>query len=216
MSKLKKKISKQKLKKKMKEVATTLDWIDIESVEENHIQLKGKKNNIVVGIKLTPHSLFLNSRAEQVKRIHLLRTSLNRLNMDLWHGFVFNPVNLDSYISMLSRQAYGETDPVILEMIDDDMEKANAFIRDFRELEFFIMIKGTIGNKFEDQYHQLQVAIRNAQFTYKQLNRIDFENYLSYAFENSYVNDFYFSRGIFADDLDGKNFVPFNEEEEDE
>ena len=199
---IKKYTEKRNLKRNRKETATTLKWIDIEEVCEHHLRLKGKKNNIVVGIKLDPHSLFLNSSAEQRKRIHLLRMSLNRLNMDLWHGFVFNPVNLDSYVSVLSRQAIGETDPVILEMIDDDIEKAAAFIRDFRELEFFIMLKGTIGNKFEDQFHQLQVAIKGAMFSFKQLNRIDFDNYISYAFENTLINDYYFSRGIFEEDLD--------------
>ncbi|MDQ0363245.1 hypothetical protein [Breznakia pachnodae] len=195
-------VEKRNKKRTRKEVATTLQWIDIEEVCEHHIRLKGKKNNIIVGIKLDPHSLFLNSRAEQTKRIHLLRMSLNRLNMDLWHGFVFNPVNLDSYISMLSRQAIGETDPVILEMIDDDIDKAGAFIRDFRELEFFIMLKGTVGNKFEDQFHQLQASLKSALFTFKQLNRIDYDNYISYAFENTLVNDYYFSRGIFGEDMD--------------
>lgn len=175
--------------------------MDIEEVCEHHIRLKGKKNNIVVGIKLDPHSLFLDDRGEQVRRIHLLRMALNRLNMDMWHGFVFNPVNLDFYVSMLSRQTQGENDEVVLQMIDDDIEKANAFKRDYRELEFFIMIRGSVGTKFEDAFHQLQVSMRSAMFTFKQLNRIDFDNYLAYAFENPLANDYYFSRGLF-DDID--------------
>lgn len=197
---LKKKKAQIELKNQRKEAATTLSWIDIEEICDHHIRLKGDKNNIIVGLKLDPHSLFLDSKAEQTKRIHMLRIALNRLNMEIWHGYVFNPVNLDSYITSLSKDAYGETDPVVLEMIDDDIEKAHAFIQNFRELEFFIMIKGTVGTKLDDNFHLLQIAMRSAGFTYKQLNRIDYENYVAYAFENDIVNDYYFSRGIFGED----------------
>ncbi|MFV0380760.1 MAG: hypothetical protein ACK5KR_00775 [Breznakia sp.] len=197
-----KKQKKKSLKKKKKELKSTLEWMDIDSVHSHHIRLKGKKNNMVIGVKLDPYSIFLNSPQEQSRRINIFRLALNRLHFDLYHGYVFNPVNLDSYMSMLAGQQHRESDAAIMEMIDDDVEKAKAFIRDFRELEFFIMIKGTAGSKLDDQFHLLQTSLTNAKFTFKQLNRIDFENYIAYAFENPLANDFYFSRGIFGEEME--------------
>lgn len=120
------------------------------------------------------------------------------MNFDIWHGYVFNPVNLDSHLGGLMRQSQIENDEVIKEMLDDDIEKALLFIQTYRELEFFVMLKGKPNKKFDDQFHQLKSALTNAKFHIKTLNRIDFDNYISFVFENELVNDYYFSKGIFA------------------
>lgn len=203
-------------KKEVKKVKTTIDWLQIDKVHENYVELaKGKKNEILCGIKLDPHSLFLDSKSDQTHRIHLLRSALNRLNFDIWHGFVFNPVNLDSHLVLLARQMIIETDDVIKEMLEDDMDKARGFIQDYRELEFFMMIKGKPGNKFDDRFHQLQVAIQNADLSTKTLNHLDFDNFIAYQFENQLINDFYFSRGIFDENY-LENIKEEMEEENDE
>lgn len=214
---LKKRIKKatKEQEKVIKKSKTTLDWIDIENVHENYVELsKNKKAEVMVGIKIEPHSIFLDNKAEQNRSIHLLRSAFNRLNFDIFHGFVFNPVNLDSHLMMLARQLMIENDGVIKEMLEDDMEKAAAFIQNYRELEFFMMIKGKQGKKLEDQFHQLQVAMQNADLKIKILNRIDFDNLIAYQFENQMINDFYFSRGIF--DLDTYMADETSTEEEDD
>lgn len=183
-----------------KKIKSTLDWLQVEKVNEYHMDIvSGKKHEVALGIKLEPHSLFLDNPSEQKRRIHLLRSSLNRLAFDIWHGFVFNPVNLDTHLVGLMKQANSETDKVIKEMIEDDIEKAMIFIQNYRELEFFMIIKGKPGKKTEDSYHQLKMAMTSAKFQIKPLNRIDFDNYIAFAFENELVNDFYFSKGVFAD-----------------
>lgn len=46
-------------KKAKQSIKSTIDWIDIEEVKEDHIVLANKnKREIVVGVKLEPHSLF--------------------------------------------------------------------------------------------------------------------------------------------------------------
>lgn len=208
---------KVEIRKATKQIKTTLDFLEIDKVNEFHIDLRdGKKVEVVIGIKLDPHSLFLDSYQEQKRRIHQLRSALNRLPFDIFHGFVFNPVNLDSYLLMLIRQMSIETDEVIVEMLQDDIDKAQAFIQAYRELEFFMMIKGKPSNKLEDKYHQLLTAIKSAGFEPKALNRLDFDNYISYAFENQLINDYYFSRGVF-DHTEGIEIVQQEaQEEEDE
>ncbi len=193
-----KKLKKLKVKEAKIKIKSTIDFIDVDSVNEYHLTLKkGKTEEIVIGIKITPYSLFLDSHEDQLKRISLLRDAFNKLNFDLWHAYVFNPVNLDKNLLHLYKQAEIEDDIKIKQMLYDDIEKINLFIQSYRELEFFIMIKGKDDKKLEDNYLQLQSAFKHAGFDYKVLNRLDFDNYLSYSLENDLVNDFYFSRGVF-------------------
>lgn len=199
--KVKMNMKKNKKKVELKKIKTTLDWLDVEKVNETSIELKkGKKQEYLVGLKIEPHSIFLDSYSEQLRRINLLRNAWNRLPFTIWHGFVFNPVNLDSYLLNLAKQMSVEQDAVIKEMLQDDIDKALTFTQIYRELEFFIMIKEKPGKALEDMYNQLLSAIKSAGFQYKKLNRIDYDNYISYAFENSIVNDYYFSRGVFKEE----------------
>lgn len=199
--KVKMNMKKNKKKIEMKKIKTTLDWLNVEKVNETSIELKkGKKQEYLIGLKIEPHSIFLDSYNEQSRRINLLRNAWNRLPFPIWHGFVFNPVNLDSYLLNLAKQMSVEQDDVIKEMLQDDIDKALTFTQIYRELEFFIMIKEKPGKALEDMYNQLLSAIKSAGFQYKKLNRIDYDNYISYAFENSIVNDYYFSRGVFKEE----------------
>ncbi len=195
-------MKKNKQKKiEKKKIQSTLDWLHIDKVHEQHVELKkGKKKEFVVGVKLVPHAIFLDSYHEQLRRIHLLRNAMNRLTFDLWHGFVFNPVNLDTYLLMLVKQMAVESDEVIKEMLQDDIDKAMAFTQVYRELEFFILIKNKPGKKLEDQYSQLLSAVKSAGFQFKPLTRLDFDNYIAHSFENQLVNNFYFSRGVFGEE----------------
>lgn len=197
------KLKKEKKKKasEKKKIKSTLDWLQIDAVHEDYVELcYGKKKEIMLGIKLFPHDIFLDSYEEQRKRIHMLRNAMNRLPFDLWHGFVFNPVNLDTYLLTLVRQIQSETDEVIKDMLQDDIDKANAFIYAYRELEFFILLIGKEEKKLEDQYRLLQNAMKSAGFQIKTLNRLDYDNFIAYSFENQYINDYYFSRGVFEDE----------------
>lgn len=190
--------NKKAQKETKKTIQSTLDWLHIQNVHEYHVELQyGKKQEIMMGVKIKPHTLFLENKAEQKRRIHLYRSALNRMNFDIWHGFVFNPVNLDSYLLNLVRQMMIESDVVIKEMLQDDIDKANAFVQQYRELEFFLMIKGKEGKKLEDQYRQLQSGLASAGFEYKPLTRLDFDNFIAYSMENTLINDYYFSRGVF-------------------
>lgn len=216
---MKKKIFKKAMKsqkKEIKKLKSTIDWIDVSEVHEDFIQLEqGKKTEITTGVKIEPHSLFLDNPSDQMRQIHLLRSALNRFNFDIYHPFVFNPVNLDTHLMLLANQTFVEQDAIIREMLEDDMDKARGFIQNYRELEFFLMIKGKPGNKFDDRFHQLEVSLENAGLKTKQLNRIDFDNLLSYEFENDLINDFYFSRGIF-ETLSIDDYIADNEQEDDD
>ncbi|MEG3039472.1 MAG: hypothetical protein RR788_04140 [Erysipelotrichaceae bacterium] len=193
-----KKNHEKEVKKNRKKMATTLEWMDVDSIDGNRVILKkNKKTMILQGIKLTPYDIYLDPPEMQRYRVQLMRSALNNIKSKLYHGFVFNPVNLDAHLARLFKQLNLEEDEVIQSMIEDDIEKALAFVGEYRELEFFIIIKGVEGDRFEKAYHQLVYELKRAQFTIKPLNRLDWENYIAFAFDNQVINDYYFSRGIF-------------------
>ena len=57
----------EKLKKK---VATTLDWMHIHDITNNSVILKhGKYRATVMGVKLSPHDIFIDDAEEQERII---------------------------------------------------------------------------------------------------------------------------------------------------
>lgn len=195
--KTKKKIIKETRKLK-KNIGSTLKWLDIEEIQEKQIVLKrGGKTFYVRGIKLTPTNIFLENEYDQRLRIGRLRAVYNKINFKLYHSFVFNPTNLDNQIAYLSNLLIGEEDVSQQELLQNDIEKALMFIRDYYELEFFVSVQADNEKEIEKRYNELEYQFSRAGFQVAQLNSIDFENYTAYLFENQMINDFLFGRGDF-------------------
>lgn len=196
-----KEIAKQirQAKKLKKKVASTLDWMDIEDIADDSIVLKaGKKLEYIKGIKVMPHQIFLDTEAEQARIVERLRVAHNKIICPIYWGFVFTPVNLDQYQAELLRRMNLETDALILGMLQDDYDKAAAFMKSYRELEFFLMVKGKTAEEIDKNLGSLYTEFYRAGMSPRVLNSSDFKNYLAYVFENPLINDYYFSEGIFA------------------
>lgn len=195
--KTKKQIIRETTKLK-KNVGSTLKWLDIEEIQEKQVILKrGGKTYYVRGIKLTPTNIFLENEYDQRLRIGRLRAVYNKINFKLYHSFVFNPTNLDDQIAYLSNLLIGEDNIAQQELLQNDIEKALMFIRDYYELEFFISVQADSEKEIEKRYNELEYQFSRAGFQVTQLNSIDFENYTAYLFENQMINDFLFGRGDF-------------------
>ena len=193
-NKQKKKQIKQ-AKKVYKSVKTTLDWLDIVDVKDNVMYLKD--DSMVVGIKLKPRNIFIDSRGVQRQVINNLRISMNKLKFPIYWGFVFTPVDLTEHISQLLIQLEQEEDYVIKGMIQNDLDKAYWFSENYRELGFFLMIKEKDRAKLEKKYDMLVGEFRSSGFSCQELGDSDYYDYLAYLFENETINNFYFSRGVF-------------------
>lgn len=185
-------------KKIKKNVASTLKWMDIEEIQEHQMILKrNNKVTYVRGIKIDPVNIFIEDEYEQYKRIGRLRNVYNKINYKMYHSFVFNPVNLDTELAYLSSRLENESNPAMIELIQDDIEKAIMFIRDFHELEFFITIQSRSEKEIHKMMEELSYEFERAGFRITPLNIIDYENYAAYVFENQLINDYLFGRGAF-------------------
>lgn len=195
--KTKKKIVKD-AKRLKKNVASTLKWMDIEEIQEHQMILKhGNQRTFVQGIKVHPINIFIEDEYEQMLRVARLRNVYNKLKFKLYHSFVFNPINLDSELAYLSQRLDAEDNPAMRELIQDDIEKAIMFIRDYNELEFFITVQGKTEKEITNKMDELTYEFERAGFRIDLLNIIDYENYSAYIFENQMINDYLFGHGAF-------------------
>ena len=207
-----KKLRKQAERKK-KKCATALEWSNIEMIEGNAITLKdGNSREQVIGIKIVPRNIFIDTNYVQARVINNLRIVFNKLRFPIYWQYVFVPVQIEEHITLLLQQEEQEEDLRIRAMIRNDFEKATWFQDTHRELEFFLMLRNNDENELLKNFDELVSEIKHAGFRTKNLNIHDFYNYVAYMYENPLINDFYFSRGVFSCLADGDNL----EEEEDE
>ena len=91
---------KKEVEKIRKKMATTLSWLDIDEVLEDRIILKrGNKTEYVVGFKMEPHNIFIDSTNDFLKRILSIRDCFNQAPDHLYFQFVASPVNADFFLN---------------------------------------------------------------------------------------------------------------------
>ena len=91
--------------KKKAEKLTTLDWMHIHDITNNSVILKhGKYRATVMGVKLSPHDIFIDDAEEQERIIENLRMALNKMPFKMYFQFVYSPVNADEYETYLREQ----------------------------------------------------------------------------------------------------------------
>lgn len=194
---LKKKIKKAKQIKK--EVGTTLSWLDISSIEEDAIVLKKEKRvEVVKGIKIIPRNILIENEKSQENLINALRGVFNRLNFPIYHQFVYSKVNIMEHYNHLTSLLSTEENPVIRELIQDDLEKANAYSSVYQELSFFMMIASSNNKELEKNFNDLIQEMDRTGLRFELLRKTDYFNLCAYLFENDLILDYYFTTGEFA------------------
>lgn len=191
-----------------KKASTTLRWMDIKAVKDDCVIVRGKGTDdlIVKGIKITPHNILIDEESNQQNWVLAVRECLNsfrNINSDVWFEFVYSPINADMWINDLKGELndpeyYG--DEVRYAMLQNDLQKIWDFQKTHREKEFFIMIREPESKEKVLEY-ELQILYskwRMSGFAPQVLNQRDYYSLISYYFENSLINDYVFSRGIFS------------------
>lgn len=190
---------KKKVRQQKKKYASTLDWMDLYEVRRNAMVLrKGKREEIVKGVKIIPSNLFLEDEDIQMMQISQYRMALNNLHFPIYHAIVFNPVDVRDYISRLERVNESEAiNEVQKALIEESLSKMATFNANNRELEFFLMIKGKDDKQFHKRFNDLKRFLKAVPFEIVDLEMLDYRNYLANIFENDQINDFYFAKGLF-------------------
>ena len=184
-------------------VLTTLDWSNLYKVENTEILLKENKTIYhVVGIKVSPHDIFLEAPEVMDNIIERWRLSLNKLKFKIYWAFVTSPVDIDDYKARIYSLAEAEEDMTKRQLLIDDINKAVAFEYTHRELEFMLFIREADERKLEKNINELFRETTNAGFQPKRLLKRDFLNYISYLYDNKLINATFFDRGIFHNQVE--------------
>lgn len=182
-----------------KKMSTTLRWMDIQEVDEDHIVIdRNGKHATIKGIKLTPNNIFIDQTAEQRQFVEGIRLCLNSAPSTIWFEFVQAPVNVDQWINDLRDDRDNETDPACRKMITADMDKYADFSRTHREKEFYVMVRNEDPKILDKDFADLFRLWSNAGFNPVPLNKRDFYSLIAFYFENNMINDYVFSRGMFS------------------
>lgn len=180
-------------------MATTLNWTDIFRVGEDHVLIRrDSRQMMIMGIKLRPHNILIDSDTDQRRWIESLRYCCNSFPDQIWFMFVQSPVNCDAHLGYLKEREYREKDPAVYQMIQDDRKKILEFQQTHREKEFFLMIRDEDEKRLRKNLNDLFGLYYNAGFLPEVLNRRDYYSCISYLFENSTITDYVFSRGILS------------------
>lgn len=189
----------KKIEKRAKKIETTLSWIDIDKIVDDAMILKKEKKTIVVkGIKITPRNILIENEVTQSHIINHLRGIFNRLQFPLYHQYVYSKVNIMNHYEHLQELFEQETNPIIKELIEDDLRKANAFSEHYKELSFFILIQSENQSELQKNFNDLCLEFERSPLEYEPLLKSDYQNLCSYLFENDLIQDYYFLTGDFA------------------
>ncbi|MGB4984314.1 MAG: hypothetical protein WBO70_00890 [Erysipelotrichaceae bacterium] len=193
MEKNNKKVIKNSTKQK-KKIDSTLDWIDINDIGVDYVLLqKNKKSETLMGIKIEVPSIFLEDEDIQMIWLNKLRIIFNRCTFPIYHSFVYSPINLDKHTKKLMDQYYIEEDPLIKEMLMDEINLWEDFAKINYELEFFLIIKDSDGNRLEENFNKLFREFSKNNIGVKKLNQLDYQNLVAYQFNNELINNYFFS-----------------------
>ncbi|MFV0479866.1 MAG: hypothetical protein ACK5LZ_04785 [Anaerorhabdus sp.] len=188
----------KKITKKKKAILKTLQWIDIEEIGIDYVDLKsGGRTERVLGIKIIPPNIFLDTSGVQNSWVQSLQFLLSCINVDLYHAYVYTPIELTDVYERISKELEFETNPQIKEMHLLDLEVMQEVERNIYELSFFIMIKSSNIKKLNDSFAELKRLFISNGFEVDQMNKIDFSNLIKYEFESQTMLDVYLSTGEF-------------------
>lgn len=188
----------KEVEKNKKQMASTLNWMDVETVKHDRIYLKkGKKTGVIAGVKIMPHNIFIEDERQVYRIIDKYRLVFNKFPHKIYWGMVFNPVDIDVHLAKLYDELSTETEPVIKRMINSDIEKAMLFCDTHKELEFFWMIREENDEKLDMILFELYQELDAQNIYYAPLYNKDFKHYIASAFENELITDYHFSAGIF-------------------
>lgn len=191
--------TKSEVAKLRKKTATTLNWMDLKDVQPDQMVIGDEKHPIYVkGIRINPHNIFVDTEQDQALMLQGIRMALNRMDTDIYYGNVYSPVDLTRHINNLMAAESEEDDPTCYSMMESDLNKAKGFQKNNRELNFYLMIRNTDPKILAKDMETLFVSFRNAGLEPKTMNKKDFYYYLDNQFDSPFINDYYFSRGVFS------------------
>lgn len=183
-------------KKRMKKFYSTYDWVEIEDITDDYIQISNKQ--YFFGIKIIPPKISTFDDVTIQYWVDKLNTVINSTALDIYHFKIESPINIDAEVLELTEKIAKEKDVARMKLYQNELENYRQLSIINPKVDYMEVVVGDINNKkFMKDWDDFVRNLLHEQFEIEKLNKIDFDNFLAFVFENDMINDFYFSRNVF-------------------
>ena len=156
-----KQIKKQK-EKEAKELKSTLDWMDIESISADGIVLaRGKKKRYVKGFLIKPTNIHLLPEAETKHAVLMCANALDHMKYPVYWKFIKTRPDVGVQQQRYADMMKHADKPAIRNLMQSEIDKLEWFEETHREITFVALIQADEIN-FEKTWHSLAEELYRA------------------------------------------------------
>ena len=150
----------------------TEDWITVKNITNGMIELDNKLK--VTGVKIRPRNIFILDRMTQENVIASLKTFYDTIDFEFWLVSADRPVDLSSYLANLQVLYNQSTDAKRIKLINQDIEKANDFMRDnVTDTEYYILFKDKNVDILQKRIRSVMLGLSNCGLDSVQVSNSD-------------------------------------------
>lgn len=166
----------------MNKNAGTESFIPVRNILNNMIQLDNGEN--VVGVKIYPKNIFIMDENEQFNVIDRMKDMYNTFDFEFWLVITDRQVDIASYIAQLQLEYNKNQNPMIRKLINQDLNKAQQFVDNVSDVEFYILFKEKNIDLIQKKIRLIIGGLSNAGLASSQANNDDLRSIL-----DSFLND---------------------------
>ena len=180
-------------KNKEQEISSkwTEDWVPIKNIMNGMIQLEN--GEYVTGVKIAPRNIFILDPGTRDNVIYQLRNFYNAINFEFWLVVADRPVGINVYLSQLQILYNRATNVVTRKLIQQDMNKANAFMGleyNVVDTEYYILFKERKMDVVQKRLHTMISNLANCGLNSQQTSNNDLRVILDNFFNGGSATTF--------------------------
>lgn len=150
----------------------TEDWVPVKNITNGMIELDNKQK--VTGVKIRPRNIFILDPITQSNIIALLKTFYDTIDFEFWLVSADRPVDISGYLANLQVLYNQTTDARIRKLINQDIAKANDFMRDnVTDTEFYILFKDKNVDTLQKRIRTVILGLSNCGLDSTQVSNAD-------------------------------------------
>ena len=192
----KKKISRKDMKKhkqRVKEMKSSLDWLDIEEIEGDHCVVKdGSDKYIVKGVKVHPLNIHMLDANDNFNVVQSLCQAFNRMDFKFYWRFVYETPNLSKQNHNLMNKMRYEEDDSIKDLASMFLYYHQWFQENYKEISFYFIVMET-EKKIDKVYSDLIRYMNDTRLRISKIDEDDFKKMIAFDFDNPTIDEYYFS-----------------------
>ncbi len=193
----------KKQEKNRKKLKTTLEWMNIEEINDTGIFLKdGETTKYVKGICLTPINIFLLSDKEVKQIIHRLSSTIDKLyQTTLYFKFIKTEPDVTMQTTDYLHKLQMVNNPSVAKILQTEIDKLELFRSYNREVKFYVLIQET--DKHIDKMFELLFREFRYAWGQNQIREMGYEDYKSVVQQelcHEYVDEYLFTNAVLPEE----------------